>query len=250
VDASKFTPEMLQDLANQQLEYKLSTGLGKSNEDVFRKRFTPENAIAIANSNLRSGYDITGAPSPALMEERKNNTIWQMNKQNQPYLGTGTWTPEGIYKPSEQEEWMKIIQRDPAALIGTYDFNIPLSSVNLKDKIKTMAQKNLSLTPEQIKSMNNRPDLYNQYQAQVANFMPTMQQRYDEIAPKIKEAEDARSRAMRKAEWDARHPRPQPGGGFSIGGLINAFNPFKPVTNIASGKGGMQDYLSIAQMFL
>jgi hypothetical protein len=135
-------------------------------------------------------------------------------------------------------------------MIGTFDFNNKLRGVDLKDQIKAAAQKNLTLTPEQIRAMNNRPDLYNQYQAAAADFKPAMQTRFDEVMPKLQAKEDAISRARAAREYAMRHPRPRPGGGFSLDNLWQAVNPFKPITNIASGKGSMQDYLSLAQMFI
>jgi hypothetical protein len=247
-DFSQYSsPESLAQLAQQQRDVWSQSNIGKQpGNAMMANKFTPENAIANARSNLRSGKSVTGGLTPEAANAVRQQVTYEMNQQGTPYLGVGTWTPQGNYTPGEQEQWFESLQKNPLGLIRPHDF---AADGDLKNQIQKQAL-NFQVTPEQIRAMNNRPDLYNQFQGKVADFKPTMQARYDEILPKKQAAEAARAQAYRDRMNAMRYPRKQSGGGFSLGNLWQAVNPFAPISNIATGKGSVQDYINVATMFL
>jgi hypothetical protein len=88
----------------------------------------------------------------------------------------------------------------------------------------------------------NPYDPKTQYIRSLANTKGVRNAEYMEARRKAEEQYyQERSRRMAQA---------QSGPGFSLGGLAQAFNPFKGVTRIAEGEGRPQDYLKLATFFL
>ena len=250
-DFGTYSPEQLAQLANQQRSIYVDKMGGdefaKRNQLALDQQYTPEKARQRAEMNIRQGLDPTGALTAVGKDIQRQNVTNNMFKTGQPYTGAGTWSADGQrYMPTKTEIGIGTMGR--AGYGNLLDTNARAwgNEFGIMDKLENAA-KQYQVTPDILKKLTNNPEMAEKFYTGGKSISPTFN-------TKVQAYNDAQRKAYEAymAQVNAANARKNSGGGFwggagSLGGFVNAVNPFKGVTKIIEGKGGPMDYLNLAK---
>lgn len=201
--------------------------------------------------------DILGQHKHAMVQANqapadiKQQVINGMLATGQPYTGQGTWSADGrSYTPSAVERGIGTMGRAGTGNLMNNTTRDYARRYGVGDKIEDAA-KSFAVTPELLKRMTNNPELaqrfYSGGKSIEGNFMQKVSQ---DQARKRKAYEDMMAPINARNSAKLNSVPGFFGSAGNIGNVLKGMNPLRPVTNIASGQGGINDYMRIAKFFL